>query len=266
MKRLIHVILFSLPVILISGSTVEHRIYSTSMNKQVPLIAVIPDIYFSTEILLPVVLLLHGHGGNYKNWSEKVDLEQRVDRYNSLIICPDGSPNSWYLDSPLDQGSQYETFMIDELIPWLRKNYRISRLGISGLSMGGHGALFLAFRHQDTFDAVSSISGGVDLTYSTVKWEISQKIGSYEKFSERWRDNSIVNMVYLVEKADLPIFIDCGIDDFFIECNRELHSRLLKIGVEHKYNEKPGRHNWDYWTKNLDDHLEFLGIALTENE
>ena len=146
MKRLIHVILFSLPVILISGSTVEHSLYSTSMDKQVPLIAVIPDIYFSDEILLPVVLLLHGHGGNYKNWSEKVDLEQRVDRYNSLIICPDGSPNSWYLDSPLDQGSQYETFMIDELIPWLRKNYRISRLGISGLSMGGHGALTISMK------------------------------------------------------------------------------------------------------------------------
>ena len=73
-------------------------------------------------------------------------------------------------------------------------------------------------------------------------------------------------MVYLVEKADLPIFIDCGIDDFFIGCNRELHSRLLKAGVAHIYNEKPGRHSWDYWTENLDDHLKFLGIALTENE
>ena len=266
MKRLIRIILFSFPVVLICGSTVEHSIYSSSMNKQVPLIADIPDTYFSTETHLPVILLLHGYGGNYKNWSEKVDLEERVDQFNSLIICPDGSSNSWYLDSPMDQSSQYETFMVDELIPWIRKNYRISRLGISGLSMGGHGALYLAFRHQDIFNAVSSISGGVDLTFSTVKWEISKIIGSYENYSERWRDNSIVNMVYLVEKSDLPIYIDCGIDDFFITCNRELHSRLLKAGVAHIYNEKPGRHNWDYWEKNLDDHLEFLSIALTENE
>ena len=136
MKRLIRIILFSFPVVLICGSTVEHSIYSSSMNKQVPLIAVIPDTYFSTETLLPVILLLHGYGGNYKNWSEKVDLEERVDQFNSLIICPDGSSNSWYLDSPMDQSSQYETFMVDELIPWIRKNYRISRLGISGLSMG----------------------------------------------------------------------------------------------------------------------------------
>ena len=81
-----------------------------------------------------------------------------------------------------------------------------------------------------------------------------------------WNHNSIVYMVYLVEKADLSIFIDCGIDDFFIACNRELHSRLLKACIAHTYNEKPGRHNWDYWTENLDDHLKFLGIVLTENE
>ena len=85
-------------------------------------------------------------------------------------------------------------------------------------------AFFLAFKHQDTFDAVSSISGGVDLTYSTVKWEISKKIGSYEKFLEWWRDNprvggSIPSSATLICRRRTPRFAG-----FFV------YSTILQIG------------------------------------
>ena len=251
------------PILLIGGSTFDYLVYSSSMDKDVDVKIIVPNSYVSSNYIFHTVLLLHGYGGNHEDWSKNVDLEEKVDQYQLLIVCPDGSKNSWYLDSPVEKKSQYETFIIQELIPWLKEYYRIARLGITGLSMGGHGSLYLAFRNQGVFHAVSSLSGGVDLTYSTVKWEIANKIGNYEQYPQRWEENSVVNMVSLIENKNLNIFIDCGINDFFIDCNRSLHKNLLIAGVNHHYTEKKGIHNWDYWINNIDDHLQFLSLHLS---
>ncbi len=129
------------------GKTNTVTIYSPAMNKDIPALIIIPDSYVDGDENIPVILLLHGYGGDYKNWSVKTNLVQRSDEFNLIIVCPDGSQNSWYLDSPMDSSSLYETFMIQTLIPWLHQNYRINRMGITGLSMGGHGSLYLAIRH-----------------------------------------------------------------------------------------------------------------------
>ena len=84
-----------------------------------------------------------------------------------IIVCPDGGFGSWYWDSPVDAGSQYETYVSNELVTWIDSKYKTikTRKGraITGLSMGGQGALYLAFRHQDIFGAAGSMSGGVDI-------------------------------------------------------------------------------------------------------
>src|SRR5690606_41468252 len=65
--------------------------------------------------------------------------------------------DSWYWDSPIDPNYQYETFVSEELVKWIDKNYNTiaSREGraITGLSMGGHGGLYLGFRNLDVFGA-----------------------------------------------------------------------------------------------------------------
>lgn len=75
---------------------------------------------------------------------------------------PDGA-NSWYWDSPLDPASQFETFVAQELPDWIDARYLTipSREGraVTGLSMGGHGALWVALRHKDRFGAAGSTSG-----------------------------------------------------------------------------------------------------------
>ena len=111
----------------------------------------------------------------------------------------------------------------------------IDQLAVTGLSMGGHGALYLSLRNPDIFSAVGSMIGGVDLTYSTKKWDISQKLGSYEQFPIRWHENSIVKMVKKVKGITFPILIDCGTNDFFIGINRVLHSELLVQDIKHDF-------------------------------
>jgi S-formylglutathione hydrolase FrmB len=126
------------------------------MKKNIKAVVITPDSYKEAKAL-PVVYLLHGYSGNYADWITKAaGFEKAVDLYNMIIVCPDGN-NSWYWDSPLDEKYKYETYVSGELVKWVDGRYKTikSREGraITGLSMGGHGALYLALKHQDIFGA-----------------------------------------------------------------------------------------------------------------
>ncbi len=81
-------------------------IASQKMEKSFKAILVLPDPYGESE--LPVVYLLHGWSGNYRNWFDKADLPSLADHFQMIIVCPEGGYAGWYLDSPLIKESQYE--------------------------------------------------------------------------------------------------------------------------------------------------------------
>ena len=240
------------------------RIYSQAMQHEIPALVITPDSYAATDTArYPVVYLLHGHGGNYLDWKNKApDVLSLADTHRTIIVCPDGGRNSWYLDSPINDSSQYETHLGEEVVAFVDEHYRTiaHRAGraITGLSMGGHGALFLALRHPDTFGAVGSMSGGVNLTYDTDAWEIKEQLGRYEEHPLRWDSLSVVNLVLLDPPDSLAIMLDCGTDDFFFEINQHLHATLLRQGMAHDYVVRPGGHHWDYWNNALPYHLLFF--------
>lgn len=128
-------------------------VYSTSMKKQIKNIIILPASYTqNTQKKYPVAYLLHGYGGCYDTWATytKPDLAQMASNFDMIIVCPDGL-NSWYWDSPINPSYRYETYVSKELINYIDSQYRTynNRKGraITGFSMGGHGALWLAFRH-----------------------------------------------------------------------------------------------------------------------
>jgi Predicted esterase len=144
------------------------KVYSDAMQKEIPAVIITPESY-SKNTSYPVIYLLHGYSGNYKSGLKgEYDAAPRyADAYNMIIVLPDGGFSSWYFDSPVDSTWRYETFVSKELIQYVDKHYSTvsspKGRAITGLSMGGHGALFLAFRHQDVFGAAGSMSGGVDI-------------------------------------------------------------------------------------------------------
>ena len=157
-----------------SEKTDTLEVYSPSMKKNIKVVVVLPDSYDSGKSY-PVFYLLHGYSGNYKNWTDYPSTGALADLHQFIIVCPDGGFSSWYFDSPIDSTRKYETFISKELIKWVDENYRtIAERGgraISGLSMGGHGGLFLGFRHQDVFGACGSMSGGVDIRPFPNNWK-----------------------------------------------------------------------------------------------
>jgi S-formylglutathione hydrolase FrmB len=236
--------------------------YSPSMQKNIKSVVITPDNYTSAKEL-PVVYLLHGYSGCHLDWiTSAKGFEKAADQYNMIIVCPDGGYGSWYWDSPVDPTSKYETFVSKELVKAIDSKYKTikNRTGraITGLSMGGQGALFLAFRHQDVYGAAGSMSGGVDIRSFPNNWDIAKRLGTYAEYPDRWEKNTIVNMLNLLTPNSLAIIIDCGTEDFFHNVNENLHQQLLYRNIPHDYIARPGGHTWAYWGNSIKFQLLFM--------
>lgn len=235
--------------------------YSGSMKKNIKAVVIRPDNYESAKDL-PVVYLLHGFGGNYADWIKQAKgFEKAADQYSMMIVCPDGN-NSWYWDSPVDDKYKYETYVSRELVQWIDEHYKTLRdrkgRGITGLSMGGHGALYLALKHQDVFGAAGSMSGGVDIRPFPNNWNMAARMGKYSENPEAWEKNTVINLLHLLTPNSLALMIDCGTEDFFYKVNENLHQQMLYRNIAHDYVTRPGAHNWPYWNNAIKFQLVFM--------
>jgi len=148
---------------------------SNQLHKPVKFVIVQPK---QNHGALPTVYLLHGYSGNYAGWVKIApQLQDKADQLQINIVCPDAA-NSWYFDSPIDSSIRYESYIIKELIPYIDQHYSSinsrTKRAITGLSMGGHGGLYLSIRHLDVFGAAGSTSGGVDFRPFPNNWEIKK--------------------------------------------------------------------------------------------
>jgi len=237
-------------------------VFSPKMNKEVKNVVIVP-VNYSNKKHYPVVYLLHGYSDTYAKWINAVpSIKTLSTEHQLIIVCPDGGYSSWYFDSSIDSTCQYETFITKDLVPYIDAHYstipnRLDR-AITGLSMGGHGALYLAIRNRDLFAHAGSMSGGVDLRSSSKKYDIARRIGEMETNHQEWDDRSVINMVSKLKNNELDLIIDCGVSDFFYQINAALHRRLIALNIDHDYIERPGIHNWDYWTNSIQYQMLFF--------
>ncbi|MEO9513472.1 MAG: alpha/beta hydrolase family protein [Flavobacteriaceae bacterium] len=241
------------------------------MNKEIKNVVITPDSYSKKEKAYSVVYLLHGAGGNHKAWLGKAPgIKAYADLYNVIIVCPDGQKTSWYFDSPIDPKMQYETYISKELVEAVDKNYNTTvsnkNRAITGYSMGGHGALYLAFKHPDIWGVVASMSGGVDIRPFPLNWKIAERLGTYAENPENWEKNTVINLVYLLNGKNLKILFDCGVDDFFYEDNLRLHNKLLERNIPHDYIERPGGHTNKYWRNSIAYQMVFFNDFFNESK
>ena len=248
------------------------KVMSHAMNRYIKNVVIVPEQHYNADLQeerYPVLYLLHGATGCYSDWSRKTDLDTLADAYNIIIVCPDGQ-DSWYFDSPIDPTMQFETYVSKELVEYIDSHYRTHAnrymRAITGLSMGGHGALFLAFRHPDVFWSCGSMSGNMDIMPYPDSWHIKDRLGEQAANKQSWQDHTICNMVDLVKNCPLQpalnIIIDDGLNDIFIKNNIALHDKLVEAGIDHDFTVRPGRHSWDYWVNSLDYHLMFFKKAF----
>ncbi|MDD2315327.1 MAG: alpha/beta hydrolase-fold protein [Proteiniphilum sp.] len=228
------------------------NVLSEKMGKEIKTVVIKPQSYNGQDAF-PVLYLLHGYSGQYDGWVKMAPhIKDLADYYGMMVVCPDGGFDSWYWDSPVDSTSRYETFVARELTTWVDEHYTTipSREGraISGLSMGGHGGLYLAFRNQDIYGACGSMSGGVDIRPFPNSWNMSKNLGSQREHPENWENYTVMKQLHLLTPNALRIIIDCGTEDFFYQVNKRLHEELLYRNIPHDFISRPGAHNGPYWS------------------
>lgn len=219
---------------------------------------------------LPLVILLHGVYGSAWVWTQKAgvhrsawEMIQNKEIPPMVIAMPsDGlwGDGSGYL--PHHQ-KDFEKWIIEDVpnavlenIPSVSKK---SELFISGLSMGGFGALRLGIKYAAKFKAISAHSSMTD---------IAQMPLFVEELTENYtQEDALENSVLGVLKkygGNIPkLRFDCGSEDELLLRNRQLHSGLEKLKIEHVYEEFSGGHEWPYWQKHVKNSLLFFKEQMT---
>lgn len=220
----------------------------------------------------PVVYLLNGYDGDHRQWpSTGRYLHRYATAYEMIFVCPDGR-DSWYWDSPINKKMQMESFITKDLVPYIDSHYRTiadkRHRAISGLSMGGHGAMYLSMRHPDIFGSAGSMSGGL---YAPQKkwansWKMKQVLGPYAENPARWKEYSAIAQISRIKPGDLNLIIDCGADDFFAGINDEFHQALVAAKIPHDYIVRPGKHSHDYWRNSIRYHILFFSTVFNDEE
>ena len=271
----------SLPTLAAKVDTLD--VPSASMNRTLRAAVVLPEHYKKAKKPFPVLYLLHGGGGSFRDWltktPDKTLLHRLADQYNLIIVTPDGDPTSYYFDSPLVKTSQFETFISTELISKIDNTYRTirDRKGrvIAGLSMGGHGAMFISSRHPELYTAAGSMSGVMNI--NTTTWKVpadfarsrsenfAKLLGPPKEGEVPYPGYTMVALADQLKANNLPLIFDIGVDDFLIETNRDLHRQLLENKTPHDYTERPGAHTWEYWENSLPYQLVFFSKILKAN-
>ena len=263
------------------GATTDTlQIPSVVMNKTYKAAVVLPNSSTKSKLNYPVLYLLHGAYGHFNDWLSKTPDKNLVhnlaDQYQIIIVMPEGETGSFYLDSPINKTSQFETYITKEVVQKIDSSYRTinDKKGrvITGLSMGGHGALYLSAKHPELFCAAGSMSGAVDMG-SLINAESKQRVtklmepvfGVEGASQAVYASNAVLNMVDKMKSNKLELIIDCGVDDFLIESNKELHRRLVYSKVPHDYTERPGAHTWEYWENALPNHVLFFSKIIKNN-
>lgn len=223
----------------------------------------------------PVLYLLHGLSDDHTIWMRRTSIERYAAEYGLAVVMP-GVGRSWYTD--MASGPAYWQYVSEEVPRFVERTFRVgtgrAKTFVAGLSMGGYGAMKMAFLQPQAFAAAASFSGAVDMrervaeVRARTEAAAEQPLGNDEIF--RIRDTHLVfgdppvvagtdNDTFLLAErlADAPaLYIACGTEDFLYEHNERFHRHLTELGLEHTYITEPGTHEWGFWDRHV---AAFLG-------
>lgn len=213
---------------------------------------------------VPALFLLHGWSGCFRDWSNKCDIQKVADESGFIIICPDGFYDSWYVDAGNPEKMQWRKFFDKELYPKIMEKYYLDpeKTFITGLSMGGHGAINLFLDDVSRFKAAGSMSGVLDLAFENGRLGLESLLGPFVPENERYARESAVNRVDNDKEAGKLMIITCGYSDGLLDASRNFCARCKEAGVPYVEVYSPGTHSWVYWDYALRLHLWYFSRIL----
>ena len=239
-----------------------------------------PEYEKSGSQKYPVLYFLHGLGENEQTllrsggWGLIQDLQRQNRVGDFLMVAPEGRA-SFFINAA-NGGDRYSDFFISEFLPYVETHYRAIRSratrGVTGLSMGGYGALRVAFAHPELFGSVSVQSAAL-ITESPR--ELNADLGEAGQLSQilggvfgnpidvpHWQQNSpfALGRKNQIQIRTQAIYINCGQhDDFGFETGAaQMHKQLQAQNIRHEFHLYPGNHGWEYMISVADHSYTFL--------
>jgi S-formylglutathione hydrolase FrmB len=274
--------LIARPVCAATGRAECQSVQSKALSRAVPYCVLLPPSYDEQKgRRYPVLYFLHGLGDNEQmflhlgGWNLVEDLWEQRDLGEFLIVTP-AAGASFYVNSR-DGHQRYEDFFLSEFMPAIERRYRITpgrvTRGIAGFSMGGYGALRLAFLHPELFGSVSVHSAALIEKLPNISAADSEQSPRMRLLGDVfgsppdrafWDRNNPLVIARTAKIAGLKIYFDCGAEDGYgFNAGAEtLDKTLSSRHIPHEFHLYPGGHDWAYFSEHLPASLEFEARAF----
>ncbi|MBS1807787.1 MAG: esterase [Acidobacteria bacterium] len=240
-----------------ASQLVEGKLESKLVPSPVEYNALLPDGYDAAKEPLPLLLFLHGGGGDktFLNRMRPIlDELWKAGTLPPMVVVTPSAARSFYMDYK-DGSQKWETFIVTDFLEHLRGQFKVTkeRKGtlLFGISMGGLGALRLGFKYPEKFAGLAALEPGID---PVLKWkDLSARYKFYrgpdlmetifgKPFDEAyWEANNVatiaVNKADKLRAANLGIYIEAGDEDLFFlhEATEFLHRILWDQKIKHEY-------------------------------
>jgi S-formylglutathione hydrolase FrmB len=267
--------LLYVPAAVASGRVECNAIPSKILARSIAYCVVLPASFDADKTKrFPILYELHGLGDNEQFfvhsglWNLVEDQRERGELKDFLIATPAGGA-SFYINSK-DGKIRYEDFLLREFFPFIEKKYRASpgraNRAISGVSMGGYGALHLAFRHPQLFSSVSAHSAALIEklpafvnTPQSPRARILGGVFGIPPDIAFWNANSPLTLARSANLAGLKIYFDCGDqDDYGFDAGATALDKILTARkITHEFHIYPGRHDPGYFAAHIPASLAF---------
>jgi S-formylglutathione hydrolase FrmB len=259
-----------------TGRVECNKVQSRILARSVSYCIVLPTSFDTDKTKhFPILYSLHGLGDNEQFfvhsglWNLVEDMQEKGELQEFLIATPDGGAG-FYINSK-DGKNRYEDFLLQEFFPLIEKRYRAAagraNRAISGVSMGGYGALHLAFRHPQLFVSVSAHSAALieklpaflgNAPQSPRARVLGNVFGAPPDLAS-WEQNSPLTLARTANLTGLHIYFDCGNrDDYGFDAGAAALDKILTARhIAHEFHLYPGRHDVVYFAEHLPASLVF---------
>jgi len=207
----------------------------------------------------PVAYLLHGGGGDFRDWSNYSDIAEYA-AHGLILVMPEGG-SSYYVNSATTPRDRYEDYVVQDLIPDAEHRFPATASGASraivGVSMGGYGAIRIAFDHPDLFAFVGTISAALDVPSRPFS---IHRVGQWQRFralfgpigspAERAGDPFLFEKT--ADPAHMPyLWLAAGEQEALLGANRRFANDLRKRDFQLEFHTAPGGHDWQQWNQQI---------------
>jgi S-formylglutathione hydrolase FrmB len=265
------------PALAATGRVECNSIPSKILSRSVPYCIVLPPSFDADKARsFPVLYFLHGLGDNEQffvhsgAWNLLEDMRDKGELKDFLIATPDARA-TFYINAR-DGKERYEEFLLLEFFPYVERHYRVAagraNRAISGISMGGYGALYLAFRHPQLFSSVSAHSAALieklpnflaGALPDSPRARVLGKAFGNPPDPVFWQTHSPIVLARTANLTGLHIYFDCGDrDDYGFEVGAMALDKILTSRkIAHEFHIYPGRHDAAYFSEHLPASLAF---------